>query len=53
MECITCKEKMVCYDDVNATHARIDWLNCPKCESKAEVNYSVTKGYITKVTWTR
>ena len=53
MECMTCQEKMICYDDINESHTRIDWLKCPKCNSKAEIIYSVTQGFKTKVTWTR
>jgi hypothetical protein len=39
MECITCKTKMKCVDDVNDISTRIDWLECSKCKSKAEIQY--------------
>lgn len=53
MECITCKETMKCVNDVNDISIRIDWLECPKCKSTAEVIYGANGKYITKVTWKR
>jgi DNA-directed RNA polymerase subunit RPC12/RpoP len=53
MECVTCKTEMKCVDDVNDIGTRIDWLVCPKCGSKAEVNYDIIKSWINKVIWQR
>lgn len=53
MECITCKTKMKCVDDVNDISIRIDWEECPKCGSKAEIQYGENGKYITKVIWQR
>lgn len=53
MECITCKTEMKCINDVNEMSARIDWLKCPKCGSKAEIIYAYHGRYIAKVTWQR
>lgn len=53
MECLTCKTKMECYDDINYYSMRIDWLKCPKCDSKAEIHYDRNSEYIEKVTWKR
>src|SRR5512138_57477 len=39
MKCLTCNTEMVCYNDVNDIYQRIDWLKCPKCDSKAEIIY--------------
>ena len=53
MECYTCHEQMKCVDDVNEISIRIDWFECPKCKSKADVEYGQNGKYITKVTWKR
>ena len=53
MECPTCKTKMVCYDDVNDMSVRIDWVRCPKCDSKAEIQYGQNGKYIEKINWNR
>lgn len=53
MECVTCKTKMICVDDVNDMGARIDWLECPKCKSKAEIIYGERGKYIEKLVWKR
>lgn len=53
MKCITCKSEMICKDDVNDVNTRIDWVECPKCGSKAEIEYGNNGEYITRVIWTR
>ena len=53
MKCITCKTVMKCIDDVNGASVRIDWLECPKCKSQAEVVFGQNGKYIEKVTWNR
>lgn len=53
MKCITCKTEMKCVNDVCDVGARIDWEECPKCSSKAEIIYGNGGEYIKKVTWER
>lgn len=55
MKCLTCKEKMECINDVNNVSVRIDWLECPKCKSTAQVEYEVNGEHISirKVLWER
>jgi Zn finger protein HypA/HybF involved in hydrogenase expression len=53
MKCHTCATIMKCYDDVNEVHARIDWVKCPKCGSKATITYGNYGEYIEKVEWRR
>jgi Zn finger protein HypA/HybF involved in hydrogenase expression len=53
VKCITCKTKMKCVDDVNNIHTRIDWEECPKCKSKAEIIYGNNGEYINKIVWIR
>lgn len=49
MECLTCKTQMECVDDVNEISTRIDWLECPKCGSKAEIQFGDRGKFIEKV----
>lgn len=51
MECFNCKTVMECYDDVNYVSVRIDWLECPKCESQAEIVYNTNDNSIKKLSW--
>jgi hypothetical protein len=44
---------MICCDDVNDISARIDWVKCPKCGSKAEIEYGNHGEFINKVIWKR
>ena len=53
VKCLTCKTEMMCIDDVNDIGTRIDWVECPKCKSKAEIQYGNNGEYILKVIWTR
>ena len=53
MECLTCHTQMKCVDDVNEVSTRIDWEECPKCHSKAEIVYGGNGKYIEKVNWER
>ncbi len=53
MKCLTCKTEMKCIDDVNEIHARIDFVECPKCKSKADIIYGNNGEYIKKVIWRR
>lgn len=53
MECLTCKIRMVCVDDVNDTSIRLDFMECPKCNSKATIEYGDNGKYIEVVTWRR
>lgn len=52
MKCLTCNTKMKCYDDVTTNFTRIDWVQCPECESRAELLYDNGTKQIKKVTWT-
>lgn len=53
MKCFTCKDEMKCIDDANDLGVRIDWYQCPRCNSKAEVNYGNGGEYIDKIIWER
>lgn len=53
MKCFTCKSTMECVDDINVETCRIDWFKCPKCNSRAEVNYGGGGEYIKEVKWIR
>jgi len=53
MECFTCHERMVCYDDINDETQRYDWLKCQKCGSWAEIEYEQHGKIISRVTWKR
>lgn len=53
MDCLTCGTKMKCVNDVNEESARIDFVECPKCGSKADIIYHSRKGWIEKVNWKR
>jgi DNA-directed RNA polymerase subunit RPC12/RpoP len=53
MECLTCKTKMECTDDINDISTRIDWVECPKCGSTAEILYYENGKYIKQVLWNR
>ena len=53
MRCLTCSTIMKCVNDVNESHTRIDFVECPKCDSKADIIISVNNGHIEKVNWTR
>lgn len=37
MYCCLCKTELVCYDDVNNTGFRADFMKCPNCGVKADV----------------
>jgi DNA-directed RNA polymerase subunit RPC12/RpoP len=53
-ECMTCHERMVCVDDVVTQSLRLDFLECPKCKSRAEVEYnSYGTCYIKGFKWWR
>jgi uncharacterized protein (UPF0212 family) len=53
MECLTCHTRMECYNDVNDVDIKIDFLKCPKCNSKATVYYNRARKYKEKVIWDR
>ncbi|MCX8129796.1 MAG: hypothetical protein N3I35_06820 [Clostridia bacterium] len=53
MKCFTCKTEMNCYDDVNEISKRIDFVECPKCHSKADIIYCNHGEYIESVNWKR
>ena len=53
MKCFTCKTEMICEDDVNDIIVRIDWEKCPKCGSKAEIDYGEQGEYVNKIIWER
>ena len=53
MKCITCKTKMKCVNDVNDAGTRIDFVECPKCGSKADIFINPREGYIERVDWKR
>jgi hypothetical protein len=44
---------MKCIDDVNDESTRIDFEECTKCGSHAEIEYGNHGEYITKVVWKR
>lgn len=53
MECYTCKDKMKCVDDINQEMLRVDFFECTRCESVAEVTYGAHGKYILTVSWKR
>ena len=53
MDCLTCNDLMVCYDDVNTETIRIDFVYCRRCGSEAVITYGDHGKYISKVTWKR
>lgn len=53
MKCFTCKSEMKCTNDINEETARIDYFECPKCESTAYISYGNRGEYIDKVVWKR
>lgn len=53
MKCFTCCTRMKCVNDVNEISTRIDWLECPKCGSKAEIIFGNNGEYYDKITWSR
>ena len=53
MKCLTCGESMKCINDVCEESARIDFVECPKCNSAATICFDVKEGFITKVEWKR
>ncbi len=53
MKCITCATTMKCVNDVNDISIRIDWVECPKCKSKAEIQYGNNGEFMSKVIWER
>jgi len=53
MNCFTCKNEMVCVDDVNEISVRMDFVKCPKCNSEAEIYYGKNGEYIKEVVWRR
>ena len=53
MECIACKTKMVCVNDVNDIETRIDFVVCPKCKSRANIVYGKQGKHIQEVNWIR
>lgn len=53
MKCFTCKTEMTCVDDVNDISIRIDFVQCPKCNSYAEIHYGNNGEYIKEIVWKR
>lgn len=53
MKCFTCKTEMICVNDVNDISNRIDWVECLKCGSHAEIVYGNNGEYITQIKWKR
>ena len=54
MKCFTCGTEMKCVDDVNEISTRIDFVECPKCKSKADIVYENNNcEYIKEVNWKR
>ena len=53
MKCLTCKTEMVCVNDVNDISVRIDFVECPKCGSHADIIYGNNGEYISEVLWKR
>ena len=49
MDCMTCGDEMICYDEVNDETLRIDWFRCVRCSSWAEIAYN-KKGLIGNTT---
>ena len=52
MKCFTCKVDMVCVDDVNFEGVRIDFMECPKCKSSADISYDRNMN-IKEINWSR
>ena len=52
MDCMTCGDEMICYDEVNDETLRIDWFRCVRCSSWAEIAYN-KKGHKEQVKWKR
>jgi Zn finger protein HypA/HybF involved in hydrogenase expression len=44
---------MKCVDDVNDISVRIDFVECPKCGSKADIIYENNGEYVKEVNWRR
>lgn len=53
MKCIICNVEMRCVDDVNDISTKIDWVVCPVCGTKAEINFTADRKNIEKVIWER
>lgn len=53
MDCFTCQTAMKNVNDVVTNSVRIDWKQCPKCGSVAQINYNPIKLYIESVHWKR
>lgn len=53
IKCYTCCEVMKCVDDINQEHLRVDWYNCPRCSSWAEVILDSKDYYVKSVEWHR
>ena len=53
MKCITCKTQMKCVSDVSDIYVRIDFVECPKCGSKADIIYGNNGEYVDQVNWRR
>lgn len=53
MKCQTCKTVMKCVDDVNEVTQRIDFEECPKCKSTAEIYYGNNGEYVDRIIWKR
>ncbi len=53
MKCFTCKTEMKCISDVNEILVRIDFEECPKCGSHADIIYGKNGEYINQINWWR
>lgn len=52
-KCLKCGTEMVCYDDIVYQTCRIDWLKCPECGSKAEIEYNPCTNEMIGFKWER
>lgn len=53
MKCLNCKTEMNCVDAVNEIGVRIEFVECPKCKSRANIIYGNNGEYIKEVNWWR
>lgn len=53
MKCFTCSTEMQNVNDVVMSSVRIDWKQCPKCGSEAQINYHPRELFIESVYWKR
>lgn len=54
MKCFTCGTRMENYDDIRNDFVKVDFRRCPKCGSKAEIQYYDDEcTFLSEVKWRR